>query len=167
MARLRNLLLSEARKEKTDYLVMFDCDLVGPISRDGLVHSVYKMDHDDYAMISANGLVNVTGLHVNLLHLGWIYYDPFAFTYMNGENMNKVRLGISRKRGEKIIPVRSAFSGAALYDMKKLKGIDYIEQKKICEHKTLNFQLHIKGYKLGMNPSFILLAGIQGDGCHR
>lgn len=166
MARLRNNLIKHCRPIKCDYVMMIDCDMVGPTSKDGMVHSIAHIIEDNYAMIGANGLCNASGINVNFNFLGYWFYDPIAYTLENGTNISIHNL-FTPDRGDDLIKVRSTFAGAAIYKKEILDKYDYDEQEEICEHKTFNYKAWNDGYKMAVNPSFILLSGRQGRNHHK
>lgn len=162
MSKLRNIVKRNMTLE-ADYVMFQDCDLASPLSLDGLAHSISYMDK--YDAIFANGMNNEFLLNIYAPYLGYFCYDSFAYIEDPNNNNNPLVANMSFKRGEEPHSVISAFGGAALYKYKLYKKYDYDEDKKYeCEHVTLHKKMYKAGYKLSINPSFLLLSGRQGEG---
>ncbi len=162
MAKLRNVLIKHCRKIKTDYIMMIDCDMSGPTSKDGIAHSIRLMHEEEYGMVAANGLRNESSFDCVFSYLGYVYYDPIAAILEDGTEITLLNL-FTLWRGERLIRVQSAFCGAAIYDKRIIDQFDYDEHGEFCEHKTLNLKAWKDGEKMAINPNFILLSGVQGS----
>ena len=165
MANLRNLCL-QYLNDNTDYTLIMDFDLSGPLSIDGLANSLSYMDlyeKDSYDVVCANGMLSVVGLNMYLPFFGWNYYDPFAVKLLDGTKVtNSPFRNMIMKRGDQPFEVISGFGGAALYKTKVLQKYHYIPDEDECEHVILHQQMHDDGHKIAINPSLIVLAGVQG-----
>lgn len=163
MSKLRNLCLEYLTGEE-DYVMVTDYDLEGPISLDGIANSIYYLENDNYDVITANGLFSFIFSFYNNL-IGWRYYDPLAVKELNGyrPHLNPF-YSYNFHRGDSPYQVISAFGGAAIYKSKLFneKKYNYPEDENECEHVLLHEQMHNDGYKIAINPSMILLSGIQG-----
>lgn len=128
-----------------DYLIMMDLDLNGPVSFEGVAHSVSLIEDDYYRAIFANGLISGV-LSYHLPPVGYTYFDPLATMlprqkkysrndpHINSIIQNKSVLGkikeknlfkrnmfdsnykIIRVRGDPVIECISGFGGLAIYD---------------------------------------------------
>lgn len=162
MSRLRNIVKKNITL-KADYVLFQDCDLASPISQDGLAHSVAYMKK--YDAVFANGLNNEFFINLHIPYLGYYYYDSFAYVEDPENANNPLVANMALERGETPLSVISAFGGAALYKYSVYSKYDYDEKKKYeCEHVTLNKKIYKNGGRLAINPSFLLLAGRQGEG---
>lgn len=161
MAHLRNICLKYIRPND-DYVMVIDWDLAGPISLDGIANSVTYIDNNEYDVLCSNGLVNNTGLPLMGTNLGYIYYDPLAVKKLNGHRPTTDRDDM--RRGEEPIKVISGFGGAAIYKS-KLFTIDkfkYNPDINDCEHVVMHEDMYNNNNTIGINPSLILLSGLQG-----
>jgi len=178
MANLRTALHShvisyiEAQPNPNDhYFLSIDCDLGGPISLEGLYHSRALMDSDpSIGAVYSNGIVSDSFINTIPGLRGWCY-PGLGFTYYDDlaliiDNDDETKLWkwfyATRGRGADPIPVQSAYGGAALISYSALKDGKFDTSTKQCEHHSFNLSLKEHGYKLVVNPSFILLAGCQG-----
>ena len=153
-----------------DYVLFQDCDLASALSIDGIANSVSYMHGKDreYDAIFANGVVNEFIFKWHLPFIGYFYYDSFAFLEDPENPVPGGNKSIYYGRGEKPIPVKSAFGGAALYRYKVFKKFKYDETKvNMCEHISFNRQIYRAGYNLAINPSFLLISGRQGERFHK
>lgn len=184
MVVLRNICLDYLKDSgyEPEYAMFIDCDLTGPISIDGIAHSISYMDLDvdnrqryihkynkysNFDAMFANGMVNYLVFNCSIPGIGWTYYDGLAFESMPSHRQ-KLAAGftIAAKRGENPIRVQAAFGGAGIYKYKVLKKYSYKFGKR-CEHTSIHEPMFHDGYQLAINPSLILLSGIQGEGAHK
>ena len=163
MARLRNLCLKYLTGQE-DYVMVLDYDLAGPISMDGIANSIYYMENENYSVMSSNGVFSIL-LNIYNDKIGWKYYDPLAIKELNGYRPHKdIMYNYTFKRGQKPYQVISGFGGAAIYKA-SLFNIDkyiYPEHEHECEHVLLHQQIYADNHKIAINPSMILISGIQG-----
>jgi inositol phosphorylceramide mannosyltransferase catalytic subunit len=168
MSRLRNTLLVAGESEPSpDYVAVLDGDLEGPVSEQGLLHSVAVLRQpkapDAVAALGVNNWLGVPGL---VPFLGYSYYDPIAFREHCWQRVESDR-GIRRRlgglrRGGELLTVKSAFGGLTLYRGEALRGLRYDNETRDCEHVSLHRALAARGGSLVLNPSLLLLAGRQG-----
>jgi hypothetical protein len=168
MARLRNALLTAAESERPhDLVAVMDGDLEGPVSLDGLMHSVSLLTTlRGPAGVAAFGVNNWGGVPGLLPFLGYSYYDPIAFREHDwhrvvSDAQVRRRLGAQR-RGDAPLPVNSAFAGLTIYRSEQLHGLRYDEASDDCEHVSLHRAFAQRGASLVVNPSLLLLSGRQG-----
>jgi Glycosyltransferase sugar-binding region containing DXD motif len=168
MAQLRNALLERLEAAKpTDLVAVVDGDLEGPVSLDGLLHSVALLaEPNGPDGVTALGINNWVGLPVLMPFLGYGYYDPIAFREAvwerrSSDAMIRCRLA-GLRRGDEPLPVKSAFAGLALYRSQSIRGLRYDEATRDCEHVSLHRALFERGGRLVLDPSLMLLAGRQG-----
>jgi Glycosyltransferase sugar-binding region containing DXD motif len=168
MARLRNALFERLDAEPmTDVVAVLDGDLEGPLSLDGVAHSVALLSEPrGPAGVAALGVNNWVGLPLLLPFLGYGYYDPLAFregTWERRSSDAAIRCRLAGlRRGDEPIRVNSAFAGLALYRGDSVRGLRYDEATHDCEHVSLHRALAERGGQLVLNPSLMLLAGRQG-----
>ena len=168
MSCLRNtLLLASESEPSTDYVAVLDGDLEGPVSEEGLVHSIAVLRQpnapDALAALGVNNWLGVPGL---VPFLGYSYYDPIAFREhcwqrVDSDRAIRHRLGGLRRGAEPLI-VKSAFGGLTLYRGEALRGLRYDPETRDCEHVSLHRALAARGGTLALNPALLLLAGRQG-----
>ncbi len=169
IAALRNRVLGALVEgaNPSDYLCMVDGDLAGPVSLDGLAHSVAELEQSNqFDGLCALGVNNWVGLDAVVPLLGYSYYDPFAFRERDWARTRadaavRLRLG-GLRRGDAVLPVLSGFAGMALYRAESVKGLRYTTDGGECEHVGFHKAYHQAGKRLGLNPSLLLLSGRQG-----
>jgi len=168
MARLRNALCERLDAEPlTDYVAAVDGDLEGPVSLDGLAHSIALLaEPDGPDGVAALGVNNWLGLPMLMPFLGYGYYDPLAFREAVWERRSSdaaIRYRLAGlRRGDEPLVVKSAFAGLALYRGQRIRGLRYDEATLDCEHVSFHCALAERGGTLVLNPSLMLLAGRQG-----
>lgn len=168
IAALRNALLEAIEADDpTDFVAMFDGDLEGPISLDGVAHTVAMLDRDrELSAVAAFGINNWVGLDATVPFLGYSYYDPVAFREGRWERTSSdaaIRWRLrNARRGDPLIVVKSAFAGCAIYRSSAIRGLRYELDGKDCEHVGFHRALAERGGRVGINPAMLLLAGKQG-----
>ena len=168
IALLRNTLLDAIEKDiRSDFVVMLDGDLEGPLSHDGVAHTVAQLVRDSsLSCVAAFGVNNWLGIDTCFPFVGYTYYDPFAFREADWERTDsdaaiRWRLGFQR-RGDPLLEVRSAFAGCAIYRSSSIRGLRYDVSTIDCEHVGFHRALAERGGRLCINPAMLLLAGRQG-----
>ncbi|NBP01332.1 MAG: hypothetical protein EBU90_14545 [Proteobacteria bacterium] len=168
MAFFRNNYLNYIKKFYTDfdYLLVVDFDLQGPWSHDGIAHSIAQEDWDGIFAYGLHSLIGSFGF-IYMMYDGLAYvgkdsqYDSPKRLFRNYFKMNFIDLYGAAKCNP-LVPVKSSFSGMALYQLKSVLGAEY-NSKWPCEHIGLHELMAQKGYgKFFINPSLILLSGHQG-----
>ncbi len=168
MARLRNALFERLEAlPPTDLVGVLDGDLEGPISLDGLLHSIALLaEPNGPDGVTALGINNWLGLPLLMPFLGYGYYDPIAFREAVWERRasdTAIRYRLRGLcRGDEPVRVKSAFAGLALYRSRSIRGLRYDESTRDCEHVSLHRALFERGGRLVLDPSLMLLAGRQG-----
>lgn len=153
-----------------DYVLLFDLDIRGPWSINGIANSFGK--HSEWDMITAYGINGIT------LSLGQpFYYDLIAYTD-NKYDMSKNFLNFlpiyfktnynnSYVNKQELISCNSAFSGMCILKMNILKNdVNYtpLDNKYKCEHIIFCDNMRNKGFnKIKINPNMLVLVGPQGD----
>lgn len=167
MARFRNEYLSYVKKYYShfDYMMVIDMDIKGPWSLDGVAHSI---GHDQWDAIAAYGMHSLIGT----LGLKMVLYDGLAYVSKNGDYndpknfiSNYFRMDfidtIGSKKCDSLIPVKSAFSGLALYKIKSIMNANY--KVGTCEHVEFHKMMANQGFgNIFINPHLMLLSGHQG-----
>jgi len=138
MSIFRNKYLNHVKQNFShfDYMLVMDIDIQGPYDDNGILHS---LSYPKFDMICTNGLM--PGL-AGLFHFA---YDSLAFKDIKDTsrtknntrnyifyNLLKMNQQILTSRG-KLIPVKSAFNGMALYNMNSIKESNY-HGNLGCEH---------------------------------
>lgn len=168
MSRLRNALCKSLEEAPlTDFVAIIDGDLEGPISVEGVLHSIALLSEpkgpDGAAALGVN---NWIGAPLLMPFVGYGYYDPLAFREQSWERTQRdaaIRYRLAGlRRGDAPLPVKSAFAGLALYRGASIRGLRYDETTEDCEHVAFHRALAERGGKLVLNPSLMLLAGRQG-----
>ncbi len=160
MAKLRNICKDSLEKSNfnPDYILLQDCDLASALSIQGLANSISYLN--DYDALFANGLNNNFIFNWHIPHISFTYYDTFAYKSDN----NNINYG----RGCKPFSVKSAFGGAGIYNYNVYKKFKYDEKNlNICEHVSFHEKLINKKHKIGINPSFLVFSGMQGETNHK
>lgn len=168
MALLRNALLEQHESlPETDFLAVLDGDLEGPVSRDGVWHSIDCLSEPGGPQgVTALGVNNYLGVPALIPFVGYGYYDPIAFRE-RGWQRNlpdaAVRLRLANlRRGDEPLAVNSAFAGLAIYRSASVQGLRYDPELDDCEHVGFHRALASRRGRLVLNPSLLLLAGRQG-----
>ncbi len=168
MANFRNYYLKLIKKRFShfDYLLVLDMDLDGPWSNDGIAQTIA---HGDWDGIFAYGLHSLPGTFATYLTL----YDGLAYVGNNSSYqdaatpiVNYLKMNFLDLRGvqrcDDFIPVKSSFSGMAIYKMKSIKNAWY-NASRLCEHVGFHEQMAKGGHgKFYINPSLTLFSGHQG-----
>ena len=115
---------------------------------------------------AAFGVNNWVGLPALFPFVGYSYYDPLAFREAEWHRHQsdagiRRRLG-SLRRGDPPVAVRSAFAGLCVYRGASVRGLRYDADSVDCEHVSLHRALAERGGRLVVNPSLLLLSGLQG-----
>jgi len=172
MSKLRNICSEHLIRSdfNPDYVLVQDCDLASAISIDGLSNSISYLHQKEYDVLFANGLNNNFFFNFHIPYISYTYYDTFAYE-PDPEN-SKLGLNADKAvihgRGYKPFSVKSAFGGAGLYRYKVFRKYKFDEKNpKLCEHVNLHRQMYEDGYQLGINPSFLVFAGMQGETTHK
>ncbi len=168
MAQLRNALLERLEAEPaTDFVAAMDGDLEGPVSLDGVAHSVALLgDPGGPDAVAALGINNWLGLPLLVPFVGYGYYDPIAFREQSWERRSSdsaIRYRLAGlQRADEPLRLKSAFAGLVLYRAASVRGLRYDEAARDCEHVGFHRALAARGGNLVLNPSLMLLAGRQG-----
>lgn len=133
IAQIRNAILDRISTENSvdddAYILTYDGDHVGPMSKNGLIDSIMELRRkDDMFAISACGTITVIpGFDV--------MYDSFAYRgYNEGDKFPLLYSSINSIYSR----VRSSFSGGCLYRWRELKNYRYPFHSNVCEHVSLN-----------------------------
>ena len=133
IAQIRNTILKTISIENSvgdnAYILVYDGDHVGPMSKNGLIDSIIQLEmKDELFAISACGTITVIpGFD--------LMYDSFAYRgYNEGDRFPLLYSSIINIYSR----VRSSFSGACLYRWRELKNYRYPLDSNVCEHVSLN-----------------------------
>lgn len=152
-----------------DYIFVFDADIEGGWSIDGIFNSLYYLEgNEDYGCMTSYCVV---GGYENkpleeIPRSNWLMFDSFAFrsfklndwSFPDNIAMNNF---IKTERGAEPIPVNSNFNGLSIYKPKCFIDNKYsvknygIDSKTDSEHVAFNRGIWKKGLKVMLNPSMI------------
>jgi hypothetical protein len=170
MAKYREEYVNYIKKHLTDYdyVMVFDMDIDGAISIDGLMMSIAK---DDFGAIYGNGQCSPYGTFGSYP----ITYDIIAYVDINEPYPTENKLGVTnivtnafrmnygKSMKDGFIPVRSAFNGFALYKMDAFVKGSYLGVP-VCEHINFAKKLDDNGFKQYINYAWIVHLKTQGAG---
>lgn len=150
-----------------DYMLVIDLDIEGSTNIDGIYHTIA---HRNWDMVALNGRTQLPGTFGTLTNA----YDALAYRSINEikatENINfgnwfqkwwqMNRLITSS--GEKMVPVKSAFNGAGLYQIKSILGTKYYTLSN-SEHIGLHQSMSDANHgAIFINPLWLGYMGYQG-----
>lgn len=151
MAYYRNTLRNEMIKVDSDYYMVYDADVLGGFSYEGIANSIsYKWDvcgSNSFIYDEHNG------------NIRRLYYDSWAYRYLgqraekDSDNINNIAM----HRGEPVVRVNSCFGGLALYKPMFFKNQVYKYTADDCDHVTLHLKMIDDGAMIVVNPSQIVL----------
>ncbi|MCB1213482.1 MAG: glycosyltransferase family 2 protein [Chlamydiia bacterium] len=162
---------------KYDYLLVTDMDDASQGLTPESIAACFEYPITDWEVMTANQ----THLYYDiwtLRHPIWCPGD--CFVEINGrpdfitkDFLDHIAVGarmISIPTNRGLIPVDSAFGGAALYRLSFVKGCKYKglyrKQTEVCEHVALNKQLREKGARIFINPRMINSDGVSWHAFH-
>ena len=153
-----------------DFMMVFDFDLKGAISKEGIYHSIGSRDNWD--AVFANGFM----FFPPLSRIKFVY-DAVAFVEKNTDISNsevkrffplqklyQINSYIYNNK-DSFVPVDSAFNGLALYRVPSILNANYtvLPNPYNCEHIGLHAEMKENGYnQTFINKHLILYSGIQG-----
>ncbi len=138
MAHLRNEYMNWLKKVCPDYVLVYDFDIEGGFSYDGIMHSISQKKN----CVGSNGLVYTPDRK---------FYDYISLIYSDKRKGNG---DVRYDRGENLVPVTSVFGGACLYEYAPMSELRYDGASEGCEHTSINKKLDCY-----LNPSQIVLYG--------
>jgi len=166
----RNLALDRARAMKSDYTLVIDMDNVGTGLTD-LEGVKSNFQYDDWDVITASNPTYYYDIWA-LRCPGIMDYDCWVehkADVERGKSWNEAatihinRWGrlFAKPADSPLVPVRSAFGGAAFYRMRSLLESDrycgsYPDGTEQCEHVGLHNTISARGGKIYINPKFII-----------
>lgn len=152
-----------------DYVFVFDTDIEGGWSLDGIFNSIFYLENHDImgAMTSYCVLSSAQGgdLEDNSPE-NWLMFDSFAFRNYNlndwsfPRNLHMFNY-LKVKRGTDPVPVNSNFNGLAIYKPECFKGNLYSvnsygsDSQTDSEHVAFHRGIWEKGLGVLLNPSMI------------
>jgi len=166
LAYIRNRLLEEARKidpESEGLLLMMDMDDVaakGTLAE--TIHTCFHYPFDSWDALATNrrfAYYDIWALRIRQ-HMEFDFIEMCA-KYRSIEGQRKYFLRFRRmiRKSDRLLPVLSAFGGAALYKMSALSGKYYIglgpDGREVCEHLSLHEQMIRDGRKLYLNTRMV------------
>lgn len=151
MAEYRNSLRDEMIKYQSDYYLVYDGDIEGGFSYEGVANS-FSYDWD---VCGSNSIIYKT---VNE-KVQRYYYDSWAWRDLDNWECHEDSEINPRAyhRGEKPVEVNSCFGGLAIYKHDNFSCRSYSYSPDDCDHVTIHKQMKNDGKKIFMNPSQITL----------
>jgi len=152
MAQYRNRYLDFAKTYRPtwDYMLVFDTDLQGGWSYEGVANS---FGHEGWDVIGSNGLIYRNNPDNN--NPEKLYYDTYAWRYLDDDTIHDEKVNLMKlNRGEEPFMVNSCFGGLAIYRNECIASdIEY--KGNDCDHPTLHKQIRNNGHTVWCNPSQI------------
>jgi|GEM_PF-6856592 len=167
LAYIRNKLLDAARSADPGHqglLLMMDMDdVAGEGTLAETIHTCFHYPFESWDTLATNRRL--------------VYYDIWALRIarhlefdfvercerdrsMEGQRKYFLQFRRQIRKSDRLLPVLSAFGGAALYKMSALSGKHYIglnaEGREICEHLSLHAQMIAEGRKILINTRMVM-----------
>ena len=136
MAKIRNEYMAWLKKVCPDYVLVYDFDIKGGFSYDGIMHSLAQRKQ----AVGSNGLIYTPERK---------FYDYISLIYSDKRKGNG---DVHYQRGEPLLRVESVFGGACLYKYSYISELHYSGRFDGCEHTSVNNRL-----ECFLNPSQIVL----------
>ena len=155
----RNLLMNEALKMKTEYIVIMDLDDVNSKLTATSFLTSFEYKDLDWAVMTANQNDKYYDLWALLTYDNWMPFDCWECTKHdtvdNCVNSRFKKIGTDNE----LILVKSAFGGLGIYKTKYLKPTYKYDggsgTQELCEHVTFNKAITKDGGKIYINPKMI------------
>lgn len=141
MSDLRNRYLDDLKV--SDYVLVYDFDIEGGFSYDGIMHSVAC----GHQVTAANGITYTPERK---------FYDYLALVPKGKQEGSSEYANLIFDRGSDPIPVRSAFGGASLSKYNSIVDKRY-DGHRGCEHNSICFGCS----DIVLNPNFLVLYGVN------
>lgn len=166
LACIRNRLLDEARQldpTNEGLLLMMDMDDVatkGTLA--ATIHTCFHFSFDSWDALTTNRrfvYYDIWALRIRQ-HIEFDFAEMRRKTRsMEGDLKYYLRFLRRIRKSDRLLPVLSAFAGAALYKMSALSGKHYIglgpEGGEVCEHLSLHEQMIREGRKIYLNTLMV------------
>ncbi len=137
-----------------DFVILFDTDLEGGWSPDGIAST---FGHDDWDFVGSNGIIyKRSGWDVNrAAHFdAWAYREHLDFRPLKTKYVNK----LSFQRGQAMVSLPSCFGGLGVYPMNAYLAGEYSGGD--IEHVAFHRSMREHGFnRTFMNPSQLVVYG--------
>jgi hypothetical protein len=168
IARARNNYVDyiNQNSHKYDYVFVFDTDLEGGWSKDGILNSIYYLQNDRYDCMTSYCIVS--GYENKPLEdthfFGWLMFDSYAFRFKDTQGFPTDLLSYNKikcEKGSPPIEVDSNFNGLAIYKPYCFKDVFYSvlnydqDWATDIDHVTIHAMMRNKGINIYLNPSMI------------
>lgn len=151
-----------------DYIFVFDTDISGGWSLDGIFNSIYYLENNStygcmtsYCVLASPTVDDLEEIDPQ----NWMMFDSFAFRYKTEDwsfpNQIHLHNYIKVKRGTEPVEVNSNFNGLAIYKPECFSSNKYYvknhgsEMSIDSEHVGFHKNIWDKGLKVLLNPSMI------------
>lgn len=168
MAHFRNKYLDYVKKnyKDYDYMMVVDIDIRGGVYKEGFQTCFAD---DDWDAIFARGIKPFPFLFgsINFVYDTIAYVDKKDTKLLDDNNrfinnFSDLQKVYSKKIGDSMEPVRSAFNGASIYRIKTIIDSDArYNSNTPCEH--IDFHDNLKSDRMYASPSFIINMGLDND----
>lgn len=147
MAYARNILRDNMLEIPADYYIIYDADMLGGFSYEGIAHSFSYI----WDVCASNSLIYKEDKKY--------YYDSWAWRDLDHLDEHTDHDINTREyfRGEYPITVTSAFGGLGIYKNSYFPNKKYRYNDTDCDHPTIHIPMYQDGAKIIMNPSQITL----------
>ena len=176
MADFRNRYVNYTKKNFSDfdYAIVLDGDTQGPWSVDGIAHTIGQREQPQWDVVAAMAQASFPGTfgtHMIMNDaLAYVGDDNAKLVAQDGA-MKKIDFALrvfdhSRRPGEPMYAVRSAFNGMAIYRLPAFFAGSYGTDE--CEHIGKHETMAAAGYgRIFINPALLLYTGAQGAPINR
>lgn len=155
LAHARNILMSEALKLNTEYIVIMDLDEVNSALTATNFLTSFEYENTDWAVMTANQNNKYYDLWALRTYDNWMPFDCWECT-RNDTIDNCVNSRFKKiNTNSKPIPVKSAFGGLGIYKTKYIKPTYKYDGASGCEHVPFNNEIVKDGGKIYINPKMI------------
>jgi hypothetical protein len=167
LAYIRNRLLETARSidpGNEGLLLMMDMDdVAGEGTLAETIHTCFDYPYESWDALAANRrfvYYDIWALRIRQ-HIEFDFAEMCArFPSIEGHRKYFLRFRRQIRTSDRLLPVLSAFGGAALYKMSALQGKQYVGLNagggEVCEHLSLHAQMIAEGDRIFINTRMVM-----------
>jgi hypothetical protein len=153
MAACRNKVLKYIRAVYGlyDYIIMYDFDIAGGFSYDGILHSLG----------CGKDVMTSNGIFIQDKQI--LFFDTWAYIPLSGKVLDPVEANLRNfPRGTELVEINSGFGGMAIYKSEIFSNkLEYEAVNGECDHVSLNRNIKKLGFSIYLNPSMMTLYNNQ------